>query len=217
MQNVAAGRHWPQCGGNDDQADAVAHVVPVVALLSGNTSRMLAVADAVIRVTQNTDNGVAFGLAAARLLEHVLIGGLAGAAAVRATVADMTAPGRASPYPQDAGLAARMADAISAPNVAMDFSDYVLTAGQSCDYPFQLSAVSNLLARGLPYENATALAILAGGDSASRNMFAGAAAAAMLGDKAALPQAWTQSTTAYPVLAPLAAKLVSQRAAAAAH
>ena len=211
-----AGKHWPQCGGNDDQADAVAHVVPVVALLAGNTSRMLAVADTVIRVTQNTDNGVAFGLAAARLLEHVLIGGLAGAAAVRATVADMTAPGRASPYPQDAALAARMTDAISDANVAMDYSDYVLSAGQSCDYPFQLSAVSNLLARGLAYENATALAIRAGGDSASRNMFAGAVAAALLGDKAALPADWAQKTTAYPTLAPLAAKLVAQRGAAAA-
>ena len=94
---VAAGRHWPSCGGNDDQADAVAHVVPVVALFGGNTSKMLSVADTVIRVTQNTDNGVAFGLAAARVLEHVLVGGLAGGAAVAAAVADMRKADRAQP------------------------------------------------------------------------------------------------------------------------
>ncbi len=213
MSNVAAGRHWPLCGGNDDQADAVAHVVPVVALFGGNTSRMLSVADTVIRVTQNTDNGVAFGLAAARVLEHVLVGGLAGGAAVAAAVADMRKADRAQPYAQDAALATRMEEATSAANLAMDYSAFVLANGQSCDWPFQLSAVANLLARGANYTAATSLAILAGGDSASRNMFAGAANAALLGDKAALPADWVAKTTAYPTLAPLAAKLVAQRAA----
>ena len=212
VAKVAAGRHWPQCGGNDDQADAVAHVVPVVALYGGNTSRMLAAADAVIRVTQNTDNGVAFGLAAARVLEHVLVRGMAGGAAVAAAVADMRDAGRASPYPQDGELATRMEDAMSAPNVAMDYSAFVLAAGQSCDWPFQLSSVSNLLARGANFTAATALAILAGGDSGSRNMFAGAANAALLGDKSALPAEWVAQTTAYAALAPLAAQLVAQRA-----
>ena len=215
VSNVAAGRHWPSCGGNDDQADAVAHVVPVVALFGGNTSKMLSVADTVIRVTQNTDNGVAFGLAAARVLEHVLVGGLAGGAAVAAAVADMRKADRAQPYAQDAALATRMEEATSAANLAMDYSAFVLANGQSCDWPFQLSAVANLLARGANYTAATSLAILAGGDSASRNMFAGAANAAMLGDKAALPADWVAKTTAYPTLAPLAAQLVAQRAALA--
>jgi hypothetical protein len=213
VSNVAAGRHWPSCGGNDDQADAVAHVVPVVALFGGNTSLMLSVADTVIRVTQNTDKGVAFGLAAARVLEHVLVGGLAGGAAVAAAVADMRKADRAQPYAQDAALATRMEEATSAASLQMDYSAFVLANGQSCDWPFQLSAVANLLARGSNYTAATSLAIFAGGDSASRNMFAGAANAAMLGDKAALPADWVAKTTAFATLAPLAAKLVAQRRA----
>lgn len=211
VSKVAGGAAWPSCGGNDDQADAVAHVVPVVALLGGNTSRMLAAADTVIRVTQNTDNGVAFGLAAARVLEKILVGGMSGAAAVAAAVADMRDAARAQPYVQDAQLAKRMEDATTPSALAQDYSAFVLSAGQSCDYPFQLSAVANLLARGADYVNATRLAILAGGDSGSRNMWAGAANAALLGDKAKLPADWMAKTTAYAALAPLAAQLVAQR------
>ena len=211
VANMASGKTWPSCGGNDDQADAVAHVVPVVALYAGNTSRMLAAAETVIRVTQNTDNGVAFGLAAARVLEKIVAGGLGGAAAVAGAIADMRDPARASPQAQDGALAQRMEDATSAGALAQDYSAFVLSAGQSCDYPFQLSAVANLLARGAAYTNATALAILAGGDSGSRNMWAGAANAAILGDKAKLPADWAAKTSSYATIAPLAAKLVAQR------
>jgi ADP-ribosylglycohydrolase len=213
VANVEAGDNWPNCGGNDNQADALAHIIPVIALLGGNTTEMLATCDTVIRVTQNTDEAVAFGLAGARVLSHILIDKMDGKSAVTAAIADMRDPNRAQPYSQDAKLANDMEDAISQSNLDMDYVTYVLGVGQSCDYPFQISAGSNLIARNLPYKNATALAIFAGGDSGSRNFYVGAANAAILGNVTALPSDWMTAATCYSQVSTLAAQLVSKRAA----
>ena len=51
---LTACRSYPQCGDYDTQADAIAHMIPLVALLAGNPI-MLPTIDAIIRVTQNTD------------------------------------------------------------------------------------------------------------------------------------------------------------------
>jgi hypothetical protein len=52
VANEEAGQKWPNCGGQDSQADAIVHMIPVVALLAGNTPLMLSTVDTVIRVTQ---------------------------------------------------------------------------------------------------------------------------------------------------------------------
>ena len=166
LANEAAGQHWPSCGGNDDQADAIVHALPVVALLAGkNTSAMLAAADAVIRVTQNTDRGAAFGLAASRVLEYVIAYNASGAQLLSLVIADLRSAARASPYSEDAALADGLQDALD--NLAMSNFDYVQKVGQSCDWPFNLFTGAHLIAQlggaAADYVSGSRQTILAGG------------------------------------------------------
>ena len=46
VNNEVRGIHWPRCGGDDNQADALAHMIPVVALYAGNTTAVLEAAGA---------------------------------------------------------------------------------------------------------------------------------------------------------------------------
>lgn len=75
VANMRSGQTWPRCGANDDQDEAITHLIPVVALLAGRSEMLERCADAV-RVIQNTDRAVAFGLAAARILEAILLGAM---------------------------------------------------------------------------------------------------------------------------------------------
>jgi hypothetical protein len=217
VANVAAGRVWPSSGAQDSQADALAHVIPVVALLAGDTAAMLAAAETAIRVTQDTDEAAAFGLAAARVLEQVVAYNASGYAAVAAAAAALTDPARASPHAQDADLAQGMLAALAA--VGESNLAYTLATGQACEYHYNLLTGSQLLGQVTrfgsvdAYTNVTRQVILAGGDSASRGMFVGAATAAALGDVALLPAAWTAQALGWPCVAPLVAQVVARRKA----
>jgi hypothetical protein len=218
VANEEAGNTWPACGGNDNQADAIAHMVAVVALYAGNTSEMLAQVDTVIRVTQNTDDAAAFGNGAARILEYVLLYNMTGFDAVAAAAADMMSPTRAQPYPEDAalatGLLAMLAE-VGESNMAV-----CAQVGSSCDYPHNLLTGAHLIAQlgagPADYVNGTRQTILAGGDSGSRNVFVGAVQAARMGSASLLPAAWTGKTEVWPTILPLAAQLVAHRAPSAA-
>jgi len=214
LANEAAGQHWPSCGGNDDQADGIVHSLPVVALLGGrNTSAMLAAAEPVVRVTQNTDRGVAFALAAARVLEYVIAYNLSGADLLTRVIADLRDPARASPFAEDSGLADGLQNALD--KLSEDNMDFVLSVGQACDYPFNLWTGSHLIAQlgasPADYLSGVRQTILAGGDSGSRSFFVGAAQAARAGSLAALPAGWASKTTAYATAAPLAHAIVAAR------
>ena len=217
LANEAQGKKYPQCGGNDNQADAMVHALSVVALLGGkNTSAMLAAADNVIRVTQNTDEGAAFGLASARIMEYIIAYNLTGIAAVSQAITDMKDPNRAQPYSVDADLASRLQDAID--HQSMSNFDYVQRIGQSCDYPNNLQTGAHLIMQlasrftdPQSYIDGTRQTILAGGDSGSRGFFVGAAQAATLGSVSFLPQAWYSQSNEYATASVNAAKLVANR------
>jgi ADP-ribosylglycohydrolase len=217
VKNVQAGHHYPSSGGNDDQADAAAHMVAVVAALAGNTSAVLAALEPVVRVTQDTDNAVAFGSAAARVLEKLIVTNLTAVEALTETVADLRDAARIAPHAQDAALADQMEAALAAAARGEDPSAFILQNGQTCDYAFTLSNVAFLAA--LVDDSAAGLLkgaranIMAGGDSGSRGIFFGALAGARLGDKALIPQDWVAKTTVYAEVAPLAAALVAHRSA----
>ena len=132
VANEVAGRHFPACGGDDDQADAAAHMTAVVALLAGNTSALLAALAPVIRVTQNTDSAVAFGSAAARVLEKLIVENTTALAALADTVDDLRDAARISPYAQDAALADSIEAALAAAARGEDPSAFILATGQSC-------------------------------------------------------------------------------------
>lgn len=200
VAHVARGEHWPRCGANDDQANAIAHMVPVVARFAGADELLDHVA-AVVRVTQNTDRAVAFALAAARILEHAIlhggdpIGSSDGAAdadpalrahgAVSAAVLAMRQPDRVHPTVHDGTLADRLEALLSTASLNRSNFEVVQAVGQSCDYPNNLLSGAHLIAQGAPtYVDAVRQRILAAGDSCSANMFNGAVFGALACDPA---------------------------------
>jgi ADP-ribosylglycohydrolase len=217
VANEQAGKHWPSCGGNDNQADAVVHAVAAVALYGGNTTAVLQAADALIRVTQNTDDAAAFGLASARIFERILVLNMSGYDAVAAAIADLQDPGRLLPYAEDAALAEGLVKMLAQINVS-NF-DVVQEIGQSCDYPNTLWTTAHLVAQlgSTPDDFVSGLrqTILAGGDSGSRGYWVGAVQAARMGSAALLPADWVGKASYYPTAAPLAAQFVAHRAPAA--
>ena len=73
LNNVAAGQKFPHTGAGDTETNAVAHVISVVAMRAGRPG-FLADAEAAIRIVQDNDDAVAFGMTFARMLERVILG-----------------------------------------------------------------------------------------------------------------------------------------------
>lgn len=194
LANYKAGKRYPNVGANDTQANAIVHMVPLVAALAG-ADHMLEEVESLIRITQNTDQAVAFGLAGARVLSKVILGETL-LQAVQSTVRDLRDPARERPMQQDAALAdglERMLGQLDRTNF-----DVVKEVGQSCDYPFgllsgcqlagQLSTVAS--ANGAQaFRLAVRQTIEAGGDSGSRGGFVGALFGAAAGESA-IPASW---------------------------
>eukprot|EP00042_Codosiga_hollandica_P041730 m.375273 g.375273 ORF g.375273 m.375273 type:complete len:346 (+) comp56177_c0_seq12:78-1115(+) len=207
LHNMNEGLRWPYCGGYDTQADAIAHMIPVVALLAGSPLLLPTVAT-LVRVTQNTTDAVAFGCAAARILEKAIINATTGLDAVTQVAAELEDPNRVFPLPVDAALAAgiRMVlGELSLPNI-----DVVLQIGQDCLYPYNLWTGSHLIAQQANFVNATGQTIMAGGDNCSRNMFVNSFNAAIEG-LAGIPPQWTHKATLYPKVLQWAQQVVGHR------
>ena len=145
VANMRAGRAWPSCGANDDQDEAITHLIPVVALLAGRPEMLERCADAV-RVIQNTDRAVAFGLAAARLLEAILLGA-SPPDAITATIAALRDPDRSVASAYDADLAAGLERAKSMADRGTDPASAAPVFGTACDYPSPLNLGAHMAAR----------------------------------------------------------------------
>lgn len=102
LQNVSAGRGWPRCGTRDGSSDCFVKIVPVVALYAGREDMLEHVED-VVRVTQNNSTTVAYAVAAARILERIILEGSCGEEAIRHAIAAM----RRLRWQHDAGTVAR--------------------------------------------------------------------------------------------------------------
>eukprot|EP00931_Biecheleriopsis_adriatica_P051246 TRINITY_DN29700_c0_g1_i2.p1 TRINITY_DN29700_c0_g1~~TRINITY_DN29700_c0_g1_i2.p1 ORF type:complete len:379 (+),score=57.63 TRINITY_DN29700_c0_g1_i2:24-1160(+) len=215
IDNYQEGKRWPKVGANDTQANALVHMVPLVALLAGrrNESFLLSEVASLIRVTQNTDDAVAFGLAGARILSRVIQGDSL-VEAVTTVAKTLQDPGRVHPQSEDAFLSHgldNMLQQLDRPNF-----DVVKEVGQSCDYPFNLWSGSHLAAQLSPtasangtlaYMLAVRQTIEAGGDSASRVNFVGALLGAAAG-AVRLPSSWTDKYLHYDVVLADAKKLL---------
>jgi len=73
VENVDKGKVYPETGSEDEQIDAVVKIIPIVALLAGSHDLIQKVED-VIRITQDSDISVGFGLAGAMILESIMLG-----------------------------------------------------------------------------------------------------------------------------------------------
>ena len=119
--------------------------IPVVALLAGRPDMLERCADAV-RVIQNTDRAVAFGLAAARLLEAILLGA-SPPDAITATIAALRDPDRSVASAYDADLAAGLERAKSMADRGTDPASAAPVFGTACDYPSPLNLGAHMAAR----------------------------------------------------------------------
>ena len=100
FKNVAEGKATPATSGGDDkQIDGATKMPPIVAAFAAQgEAKVLAEAEAAIRVTQDTDEAVAMGLAFARILYSAVTGSAATpAAAVTQCIEALRDPDRAQP------------------------------------------------------------------------------------------------------------------------
>lgn len=133
VQNYQSGARYPHSGGNDNQADAATHAIIVTALLGGNTTLLLDTLEPVIRVTQDTSDAAAFGSAAARLFEKVLVYNYSSPLeALLDTIADLRNPSRHHPYMEDDALATMLEKAATAASSTPPPSslDFIKSTGQ---------------------------------------------------------------------------------------
>jgi len=221
VTNYQAGKRWPHVGASDTQANAIVHMVPVVAALADQPN-LLEEVEILIRVTQDTDKAVAFGLAAARVLRGVILG-KSPLEAVQVVAQELLDPKRDHPKAEDEFLGTGLQKMLSELDHA-NF-DVVKEVGQSCDYPFGLWSGSHLVAQiskliqanaTAAYMNATRQTILAGGDSGSRGTFVGAIMGAAVGESA-LPQQWKAKYLHYDEMKTNAAKWIKAKTAMLIH
>lgn len=208
IANEEAGKHYPNCGAVDTQANAIAHMPAVVARHAGEPDLLDQVAT-MIRVTQNTDDAVAFGLAAARILEKVILGS-DGKDAVVAVAKELVDPNRKHPNKEDEALAKGITHVLS--ELDKSSFDVVQEVGQACDYPYNLWSGAHLIAQNPGFVNGTRQRIMAGGDCASANMFNGAVFGALEGE-AGIPADWKAKATHYVEVQANAKKLLAARGA----
>eukprot|EP00775_Hariotina_reticulata_P011315 gene11315-11465_t len=88
LRNYSRGLKPPATGAEDQQADTVARLAPIVAAFNGDP-RLLQLVEAVTRVTQNTAAAVAWACTGAAVLERVMLEGRGVTQAVRATLQEL--------------------------------------------------------------------------------------------------------------------------------
>lgn len=203
------------CGGDDNQADALAHQVITTILGSGAAPEAtLSDASAIVTVTQQNEQAVAFGMAGARMLHSFLSGhSKTPRAAVTDTIAALLDANRVLPNIEDFILAAGLQFVVGEADEKS--TAVTLQVGQSCDYPNNLLTGAHMLyqigdgsgnATG-NYVSAIRQLIQGGGDQASRSMFVGSFLGAVAGVDG-IPQSWKDRYTHYDEVLQLAKTVV---------
>lgn len=111
LERLQEGGGYLDSGGEDDQAECFIKTLPLVAAGAGQPQLLELVEDA-IRITQDNDAAVAYGVTAARLLSAVVLGNRC-AAAARSMPAMLRERSRDNPQPDDRYVAKRLNDVIT--------------------------------------------------------------------------------------------------------
>ncbi|PNH02125.1 Crystallin J1A [Tetrabaena socialis] len=227
---LQGGRNWPECGDpRDSQANNFVKVVPIVARYAGQPGLVKAV-DAAVRAQQNSDEAVAFAVAAALILERVVLGTHNVTAAVQWAAAGAEGSGtslsrsaleavRAVLVQHQAGTPMR--ELLYAPGSDSKpgrwgpscanpgaLQGALLAAIQASEAPQQEGGGSG----GTAYARGVRTNMLLGGDNCSRSVLLGALLAAQAGP-AAIPSAWRSKTRSYDSSDVLVGQLLGFRAA----
>lgn len=201
VKNMKEGKIYPECGADDDQAHCYMKVVPVTCLYAGKPELYAKVEEA-IRVHQNNDVAVAFGIAASCILEGVLLGssledalekcgcsGLGGPKADMVTEAFATGKNAASSESLEE-LLIKVSNEIMKDNPESPFYNL---AGRSCKLPGAFIVPVHQSYVGVKgnsddvYVTAIRNNILGAGDTCSRAVIIGAILAAATGGP---PESW---------------------------
>lgn len=184
-------------GADDAQSSGFAKLAPVVGRYAGHRELLHVVTQA-IRATQENEDAVSALVPCARILEAVVMGATP-AQAVASCIRFFEQP-----------LRAAVESAVKAAAEDGDYVKVVERYGNACDLSSSVPASVYLLLRpGATYTSALRENMLAGGDSAARACFLGAALAAVhgVGTAAGVPDAWVAATKDAAVVTELAAHL----------
>jgi ADP-ribosylglycohydrolase len=194
VENVKAGKTYPECGADDNQAICYMKVVPVTCLYAGKPELKQKVEEA-IRVHQNNDVAVAFGVASACILERALLtGSLPDASFVESL--DQQVKDAWNKAAEFLDLELLLLQISHDKMKGEEDSSFYDLAGRSCSMPGAFIAPSFLFQRASSsttkpgkdaYAKALRANILASGDTCSRAVLIGSVLGACIGD---VPQDW---------------------------
>lgn len=194
VENVKAGKTYPECGADDSQAVCYMKVVPVTCLYAGKPELKQKVEQA-IRVHQNNDDAVAFGVAAACILERALLtGSMPDASFVESLDLDLQVKDAWKKASEFSELELLMLQISHEKMKGKEGTPFYDLAGRSCAMPGAFIAPSFLFQQARSstfgkdaYAKALRANILASGDTCSRAVLIGAVLAAASGE---VPQDW---------------------------
>ncbi len=168
-------------GADDRQLPATAKLPALIACYSGDPGLHEA-AESAIRITSNNDFAVAFGLAAADMMESAIQTG------------DAEQSVLAGKKTANSEVCKLLDDALG----RLDQSSEAATShfGLACDLNYGVPSVAHTIAAAGSFEEAIRRNIYAGGDNCGRAIILGAIAGACygIGGKAGIPEGWLEKT-----------------------
>ncbi|KAG1667520.1 hypothetical protein FOA52_013710 [Chlamydomonas sp. UWO 241] len=231
VEHWEAGKRGTAVGHETDhQANCFAKAALIVARYGG-TAELAPKMEAAIRVQQNNDDAVKYGLAAAAVLERVIVSGESVADALT-----WASSSPESPLPDDMrALVKKAADTAKTPMTELQyevpqymaemvnkhvaakdslppFTWSVWCIGPACGNPAALTNVLAAAATFPSYVDGVRANLVAGGDNCSRGLLVGALLAAQCGMDS-VPASWRERTDALAELEPLVDQLMAAPAA----
>eukprot|EP00960_Hanusia_phi_P015728 463302-Hanusia_phi.AAC.6 len=182
IANIEAGKTFPECGANDSQANALVKV-PFALPRFISDQDWAARMEEVIRVHQNHELAVEYGMASSYMLHHIISTG--------ATVKEALnwAASESSPLSPDAKSKVKEALAFTGNEV-----EAAKSFGSSCALPGAFTVAVYILNTTETYEEAIRKNIMASGDQCSRSCLIGACLAASKGVEC-VPDDWVGRVT----------------------
>ena len=180
--------HWEQVSGypgsEDTQLPAIAKLPPLVALYAGTTA-LPEVAEAAIRLTNNNQTSVDFGLAVTKLME------------VAITTGDIVEVKNAAGNNANEAVRSLLTEALSLTETSI--CDATQRFGMSCDLAFGVPSLVHNMASSHSYVTAIRQNIYAGGDNCGRSVVLGALLGACFGVDGdnGIPNRWIKQLSVY--------------------
>uniref|UniRef100_A0A383VKV4 ADP-ribosylglycohydrolase n=1 Tax=Tetradesmus obliquus TaxID=3088 RepID=A0A383VKV4_TETOB len=185
IANIEAGKAYPATGDAEDtQANSLCKL-PLIAAVYAGSPELPAAVEASIRAQQNNDASVTMGLAAAKILEKVILGSSIDEALAWAQQQGNLPPAEAQLV--SAALAAK----------GEPFNTAAQKFGVACSMPGAFQNALLAAAGANSYSDGIRTNMMAGGDNCSRSVYLGALLGAAYGVEG-VPQEWRAKVTGWP-------------------